>query len=606
MCGICGFNWRDDGLLKSMCESLTHRGPDDSGTRASDGVSLGHRRLSIIDLSERGRQPMCNEDGSLWIIYNGEIYNYIELRQELEGLGHHFKSDTDTEVVIHAYEEWGSRCLNRFNGMWAFCIHDTAENQLFMSRDRFGIKPLYYYLKDGKFIFASEIKALLKHDLERKPNDDIVFDFLAYNIIDHTDETFFQGIKRIPKAHYAVYDLEKKKLDVSRYWSIKSGDEEEDPSRIKELFVDSVKLRLRSDVPVGSCLSGGVDSSSIVCCMKELLNEENNVETFSAVYPGKQIDESQYIDEVVEKCAVKKNTTEPDAESLLKDLRDIIIHQEEPFARSSTYAQYRVMKLAHEKGMKVLLDGQGGDELYAGYTYFYSYYFKELLKRGRVKKLLTELLAYWREQGSLYELGVTAYLMLPTIFKEAVMKKMSKCISREFYDRHRKKSRFLEEVIDSGDLTEALLTHMEYKMEHLLRFEDKNSMAFSVETRLPFLDYRFVEYAFSLESDAKIRDGYTKAALRESMKNTLPEKIFNRRDKIGFATPEEGWLKNKQVSEYLRSMVCGGGFKTEGYYDMGKLKKTVEKHLKGEVNASRTLWKVLFLEEWYRAYITGE
>jgi len=299
MCGICGFNRKDEKLCRDMAEALKHRGPDDDGFYFDENVSLGHRRLSIIDI-KTGHQPIYNGDKTICIVYNGEIYNYLELRKELEGK-HKFYTNTDTEVILHAYEEWGNDCLNKFNGMWVFCIYDKNKNLLFLSRDRFGIKPLYYYFKDNRFIFASEIKAILQHDIERVPNELLIFDYLMYNIVDHTNETFFKGINKMPKGHFAVFDIKKNKLNIGRYWTLKlsQDDNSGDERKIKDLFLNSIRLRLRSDVPVGSCLSGGIDSSSIVCTLSKMMDNKN-IKTFSAVFPGKDIDESTYIRTVVE------------------------------------------------------------------------------------------------------------------------------------------------------------------------------------------------------------------------------------------------------------------------------------------------------------------
>ncbi len=574
MCGICGFNWKNEKLCRDMANTLKHRGPDDEGFYFDDNVSLGHRRLSIIDL-EGGHQPIYNEDKTICIVYNGEIYNYLELRKELENK-HKFYTNTDTEVILHAYEEWGKDCLNKFNGMWAFCIYNKNKNIFFLSRDRFGIKPLYYYFKEGKFIFASEIKAILQHNIERTPNDLLIFDYLMYNIVDHTNETFFKGIKKIPKGHFAVFDIKKNKLNIERYWALKISQEDNhgDERKIKDLFLDSVRLRLRSDVPVGSCLSGGIDSSSIVCTLSKMIDNKN-IATFSAVFPGKDIDESTYIQTVVENSGVKSNFTSPSGEELIEDITKLIYHQEEPITGPGVYTQFRVMKLAHEKGLKVLLDGQGSDELLAGYLYFFGYYFKELLKKCRILKLIKEMRCYYNKHKRFYEIGMMLYLFLPYSFKRYIFQRENKYVNTDFIDKYQKESTYLKDFIDVNSLNDSLLKHFEYKLGHLLNWEDKNSMTFSIETRLPFLDYRFVKYLFSLPSSSKIKNGETKAIFRKAMKGILPDRILQRQDKLGFETPEDEWIKIPKVSEFVRDIINSKRFEERGYFNANYIKKNV-------------------------------
>ena len=320
MCGISGiYNLNNEpvsrSLLKDMTDVLLHRGPDDEGyilLNSGDGssdIAFGHRRLSIIDLSSSGHQPMPNEDKSIWITYNGEVYNYIELREELEKAGHVFNSKTDTEVIIHAYEAWGEECLRRFNGMWAFAIWDFNKKRLFCARDRLGVKPFYYIYNKKQFAFASEIKSLLKTGIEKKPNDAIIFDYLAFGLQDHTEDTFFEGVKQLKPAHYLF--LENGVLRKERYWNIEVNDEiggkENDESRFYDLLRDSVRLRLRSDVPVGTCLSGGLDSSSIVCVMNKLIHDKKMQKTFSACSDNKKFDERRYIEDVIEETGAEKN-----------------------------------------------------------------------------------------------------------------------------------------------------------------------------------------------------------------------------------------------------------------------------------------------------------
>jgi len=605
MCGICGFTgFENRNLLNRMCDSIIHRGPDDWGTFSENNVSLGHRRLSIIDL-KTGRQPIHNEDKTIWITYNGEIYNYLELRKELENK-HKFYTDTDTEVIIHAYEEWGMDCLNKFNGMFAFVIYDKKKNILFLARDRFGIKPLYYYFKNNKFIFASEIKAILQHDIERIPDDLLIFEYLFYNISNHTDKTFFKGIKKIPKGYFAVLDIKQNKLDIERYWTLNISPEYNpgDEGKVKDIFMDSIRLRLRSDVPVGSCLSGGIDSSSIVCSIAKLVDNKN-FNTFSAIFPGKEIDESQYIISVIESTKVNSHFTTPSGEGLMQDIMSFVYHQEEPVMGIGVYTQFKVMKLAHEKGLKVLLDGQGGDELLAGYKYFFGYYFKELLKKGKILKLIKEMSAYYKKHKRFYEIGMMLYLFLPYSFKRYMFQRENRYMNKDFIDKYQRKSTYFRDFIDAPSLNHSLLKHFEYKLEHLLTWEDKNSMAFSIETRLPFLDYRFVKYLFSLSSSSKIKNGETKAIFREAMKGMLPDKILQRQDKLGFATPEDDWIKLPEVSKFIDDIINSERFANRGYFDVDYIKKLFKDIDNGGFiwHNYKFIWKIVFLELWFRVFI---
>jgi len=608
MCGICGFNWIDKELLAEMNLSLKHRGPDDEGEYFDKGLSIGHRRLSILDLSKNAKGPMFYDKKNLVLTYNGEIYNYIELREELINKGYIFNSTSDTEVILAAYKEWGTECLNKFNGMWSFCLFDKKKKILFLSRDRFGIKPLYFYNNGEKFIFASEIKAILKVDIPRFPNDLLIYDYLMFNNVDHTNETFFKGINKLPKAHYGIYNLKTNKFLIKKYWSLTDlgTKNKTDTKYIKELFIDAVKLRLRSDVPVGSCLSGGLDSSSIICILSNSLKYDN-LYTFSAVHPKyKEIDESKFMNILIRNVKVKPRFVVPDPKEALKDLNDLIYYQEEPFPGPAIYSQYKVMELAHDNKLKVLLDGQGGDELFAGYTYFFSYYFIELLKKGKFLTFLKEISSYCKIHKSMYSILALFYLIFPNYIKLLYTIKRNPFINKSFFSKYKRKSNFINDVHDSSNLNDSLLKHIEYKLEHLLKWEDRNSMRFSIETRLPFLDYRFVEYAFSLCSKLKIKNGVSKHIFRDAMVSILPKEIYNRQDKKGFETPEVWWLKDKNFSRYVHNILESKSFKSRYYFDSKKVNKLYKKFINGESRLARPIWKCVFLELWLRKFIDNK
>jgi len=394
MCGICGFNYQDKSTIQRMNDEIKHRGPDGEGYHIDNRVSLGHRRLSIIDING-GKNPIYNEDGTICIIFNGEIYNYRELRPTLEAKGHTFTTDTDTEVILHAYEEYGYECLANFNGMFAFCIYDKKKNLLFIARDRFGIKPLYYYYDGSNFIFASEIKALLKNDkVKTAPNDNVLINYLKNGILpEDRKETFFENILKLQASHYAI--VSNKKLTIKKWYQIRIKSEDyETPKNEKKLiqeyrklFTDAVRLRLRSDVPVGACLSGGMDSSSIVAVVDELVKNKikegdstmGNLNCFSSVHDDKTYDEREFIKEAVKNKRATSHYTMPEPRGLWKDLEKVIYHQDEPTESIAVYAQYDIMKLVNGK-VKVLLDGQGSDECLGGYIPYYRHYLLDLLK----------------------------------------------------------------------------------------------------------------------------------------------------------------------------------------------------------------------------------
>ena len=611
MCGINGFSWGDEGLVRVMNGVIRHRGPDDEGVYVDDSVSLGHVRLAIIDLSPKGHQPMRYEkDGrEVWIVYNGEIYNFMELRRELEKKGYAFNSNTDTEVILAAYLEWGFDCVKRFNGMWAFAIYDKSKNLLFLSRDRFGIKPLYYYYDGRNIIFSSEIKAILKHKIKREPNDAVIFDFLYYNLLDHTEDTFFKGIKRLMPSHSAVFDIKTRELRIFKYYDLrkrlkKLKKAEEDPATFRKLFKKAVKRRLIADVPVGSCLSGGLDSSSIVCMMREL--EKNlEIKTFSLIFPGFKLDESKYQESVVQKCKVKRYTTTFTEEDILEDLEDLIYTQEEPFSTLSIYGQYRVMKLANENGMKVLLDGQGSDEILAGYHYFFGYYFAELFRKFKWIKLAKEVLAYHKIHKSWSPLLNMILYLSPKFIRRTLWRRRFKYLTDNFVERYKnRKSKEPQWSIKS--LNEALLlAETYYSLPHLLRFEDKNSMRWSIESRVPFCDHELVEYVLSLPAEAKLEQGITKKILRESLKGILPEDIRTRISKIGFATPDEDILRTERGYKFARLIIESDSFKKRKYWKADVIKKMLEEHYSGKKNHSQALWRVIILELWLRRWIDG-
>lgn len=606
MCGIAGiFNFDNQPVavedINLMISKIKHRGPDDEGVWINDHLGLGFVRLSILDLSDAGHQPMFSDDARYSIIFNGEIFNFIEIRDELIKEGIDFRSKTDTEVLLKSYIFWGEECLNKFNGMWAFVIYDKETKSVFAARDRFGVKPFYYYLNNRQFIFASEIPSILAV-LKDKPieNNQAIFDYLVFNRTDQNETTFYTNILKLKHGHSLT--INGNKLTIRQWYNLKNNVliGFENPSEYKKLLSDSVRLRLRSDVPIGVCLSGGLDSSSIVSILLKEFN--NNVNTFSAIYSKNfKGDESEFIKEYDNEL---KNMyyVEPNDVTLFFDLNSFIDTHAEPISSTSPYAQYKVMELAHQH-VKVTLDGQGADEELGGYHYFFGIYYKELLFKLHIRKLIKEVIAYKKLHKSNFALKTFVYFLLPSFLRVIIKVKEKGFLNDKFYKENKLNSSISDTIYKSKSVKEACINHFEHKLEHLLKWEDTNSMRFSIEARTPFLDYRLVERSIALKSEFLLKNGQTKYIFRESMKNILPEKIRTRQDKIGFETPEADWFIKDPFKSFIFEMLNSDLFKQRGIIDPTKAKFLYEKHLKKQIDISRDIWKWINLELWFRKYI---
>ena len=600
----------------------------DSVDARSSGFNLafGHRRLSIVDLSPAGHQPMCNHAGSCWIVYNGEIYNHIELRAELKRRGRSFITQSDTEVILQAYDEWSYDCLSKFNGMWALALWDGRKRELFCSRDRFGVKPFYYYWDGTNFAFASEIKALLQCPLvSTGPNDEAIYKYLVLGRSEGQVDTFFSNIKQLEPGHFLT--LNEKGLHLRRYYSLayttEAGNFDEQALReyadeFLELFKDAVRIRLRSDVPVGSCLSGGLDSSAIVCTINRFLEGDGygrevigeRQKTFSACYELSACDERQFIREVVNTTKVDAHYIFPSGEKLWEEMDDLVWHQEEPFGSTSIYAQWNVMRLARENNVPVLLDGQGADEMLAGYHTYFNPYLAHLLSAGRFN-------SFWREFNAIRKITknpvysafafmLPLYNALPAGMRALLRDRIVKGRILKIQDTGLINGAFLakhagedQAKVETNLQTALWKSETEYGLRELLRYEDKNSMAFSVETRTPFVDYRLVELAFSLPACYKIHEGWTKYLFRASTEGLIPEKIRWRKDKMGFPTPEATWMQGN--GDKIRGIFSGKGFRASAYLDQKRIIRDLDRHLSIEsFDGISALWKPLNLELWLR------
>jgi asparagine synthase (glutamine-hydrolysing) len=616
MCGICGIVQLDApperDTVERMAAELESRGPDDSGFFAAPGVALGSRRLAILDRSLDGHQPFASEDGRYQLVHNGEIYNYRELRADLESSGHRFRSGTDTEVLLRAYMQWGAECVTRFNGMWAFAIWDREQQILFASRDRLGIKPLYYALDGRRLAFASEPKAFtVDPGIKLRPNLRVVRDYVERGFVDHSPDTFFAGIVKLPAAHSLTFGAGG--LRVRRYWRLEpteapAGDPAE---HFRALFLDSIKLRLRSDVTVGTALSGGLDSSSIVRAVDHVRRTDPSAATatgerqatFTVYFDGGRLDERPFARAVTDGIDVDAHWISFSAEEAIENLPAIIRAHDEPFASTSMIAQWFVMREARRAGVTVMLDGQGGDELLAGYPVYAGYRFADLLRTGRLRELKAELAAYRRLQGAGAGAigGALARPFVPDDLKWRLRGRISGATSLVHDDlRALAPTRADRDHAFRDHLRSQLhLILSERGLPALLRYEDRNSMAHSVEARLPFLDYRLVEFMFSLQGEQLIDHGRTKAVLRRALGDLLPSVVRERVDKVGFETPEKDWFRGA-FGDLAADIFASRSFAERGFVDAAAARRKLERHRAGSPVDRYELWRVLNLELWAR------
>ncbi|TMD06290.1 MAG: asparagine synthase (glutamine-hydrolyzing) [Chloroflexi bacterium] len=601
MCGICGF-WGppERGVLEGMAACIRHRGPDDDGFLETPDASLGMRRLAIIDI-ELGRQPIANEDARVVTVYNGEIYNYRELRQELKSAGHEFRTNSDTEVIVHGYEEWGPECFSRFNGMWAAAIIDRRNGapKLVLARDHFGIKPLYWARAGGRLLFASEIKAFFQEPaFSCDPDPQRIHDYLTLGFHDRRDESFFKGVHQLPAAHYAVVDAGG--MTQERYWQpVLASDGSADPQEFRRLFEKAVERRLVAEVPVGTCLSGGLDSSAIVCFMSELLEKHvpdaasmgDHLKTFSAVFDGDPIDERDYIDLVLKATGAEKNFVHPTAERFLEELDRVVWHQEEPMVSTGPYAQWCVMRKAQGE-VTVLLDGQGGDELLAGYVPYQFVYLRQLLRERRFGRLLAEA---WAARDVLW----------PLLRRRLGERGKRFPTARLIRDGFRASVQPARDPRVRDDLKRRLLQDLtEFSLPSLLRYEDRNSMAFSMESRPPYLDQELVEWILRLPETAIVDAGWSRAILREGLRGVLPEKIRTRRWKVGFTTPEFRWLRAERA--WVQGLLRSPAFCARPYWDGLALADAFDRVCDDRLEEHPFVWRALNTEAWLRVFFSPE
>ncbi len=619
MCGIAGILYRDtrtsdDKGIKKMLAAISHRGPDDHGIYINGPIALGHQRLSILDLSPLGHQPMLNQSKTICLTYNGEIFNYIELARELKVLGYTFQSQSDTEVLIAAYEAWGEQCLNKLNGMFAFALWNSQKRELFCARDRFGIKPFYYHITNDSFMFASEIKGLLANIKKRAVNNQVLSQYITTSRLDNTDQTFFQDIFQLLPGHYIK--VSQSYFTVKQWWQLTYQgitDESDDDciSHFRELLTDSIAIRLRSDAPIGSLLSGGIDSSSIVATIVSTLLPGNSpFKTFSAVYSDPTIDERAYIKKLHKMYGFNCQFVMPSADDFWNDMERIIYHQDEPFGSTSIYAQWSVLKHAKEVGVKVTLDGQGADEILAGYPIYYPVYLQMLLRQGRLPIFFHEFFSIQEPTFGLHSFliqsfrrGLSQSKIKPFIYsvtRKDAFQLLSKETQRAFtmqkiHDYHSSTSNEFRAYL--------AFTLFSEKLPQMLRYLDRNSMAHGIESRPPFLDHRLVEYIFSLPDRFILRDGWTKWILRQSFKDILPDEIVYRRDKLGFPTPEKKWMQ--ELFPLFEKKIIPSVYERQ-YYNPDQLKKYLHNQHATDAYGDGLLWRIINTELWHQRFIDTE
>ncbi|MBV1695831.1 MAG: asparagine synthase (glutamine-hydrolyzing) [Hyphomicrobiales bacterium] len=620
MCGLFGsLGFPPD---PQRIDIVAHRGPDGRGWQVfsspSGPAALGHRRLAIIDVSDAGLQPMADASARYHLVFNGEIYNYIELREEMRAKGEVFVSQSDSEVLLRAYMLWGSGCLQRLRGMFAFLIWDDRDKRLFAARDRYGIKPLYMVAGETGLAFCSEIKQLLGlPGVNSRMNVARVHDYLATGISDHTSETLFQSVRQLRGGECVTVDAgaARPTFKVERWSPVGAGTlsltEAEAADRFRELLTDAVRLHLRSDVPVGSCLSGGLDSSSIVCLMAGMMPGDQRVNTVSACYAEKSVDEKPYMDLVVAHAGTTPHFIFPRAEDVFQRASDITWYQDEPFGSTSIFAQWCVFEEARRAGIKVMLDGQGADEQLAGYHHAFPYHLAHLTRRGRLDQVVRTMLERRELHGAALPEQIKRYLvpLLPESLAAPLRRQHRAMAQHDWLGTELLRTRGNPDgpiAVAAGSLgldaptdLRSLCIAMTFatNLQMLLHWEDRNSMAHSIEARVPFLDHPLVEFSLALGNDHKIVGGDTKRVLRRAMADVLPTAVRERRDKLGFATPEQAWFRGP-----LRGVIHDGVEATLARYpdliDAAGTRALREEMLDRRRSVDFVLWRIVNLGLW--------
>ncbi len=606
MCGIAGFNWEDKHQIQLLASMLNHRGPEQEGFHVADGVSIAHKRLRIIDLSEQGRQPIYNEDKTVCVTFNGEIFNFEEIKKELEKSGHIFKSHSDTEVLVHGYEQWGTGLLEKLNGQFAFCIFDKKNNQLFLARDRFGIKPLYYYSKDGKFIFGSELKVLLKSGIKKEIDKNALEHYLFF-CNTPSEQSILEDVKKLLPAHYLIYDLNKKQiLKNEPYWTISFADkldcgEEELKRQILERIEKSVRMQLISDVPLGAFLSGGVDSSIIVSIMRKYVKELN---TFSIRFDRPEYNESHYAKIVSDKFNTIHHEIEFNAMNVKNLMEELPYYYDEPFGDPSMVPTSLVCQVARQH-VTVSLSGTGGDELFGGYPRYYRLGFAKCLNHlpSSAKFLLrnSAIIAhrFFKIEGfhrwlNFFGQSQPDYILYLQLFNSMFPGKNQGIEKLARFDDYAKHFKY------SDNASNAMNCDLyEYLPNDLLVKEDRASMAVTLEARVPLIDHELAEFAAKIPSHYKIKNKETKYILKKAFEDILPHEILYR-PKRGFGMPLREYMRD-ELKDYCHGIIFD--FNQYDYYDKNELEQLWQKHQTGRSDYSRLFWNILMFNMWFNKWM---
>ena len=624
MCGICGQLYCDlqrpvaPETIERMCRSIVHRGPDDQGIYSSGPVGLGSRRLKVIDL-ETGHQPMANEDETVWIVFTGEIYNYRSLKEELEQKGHRFRTRSDTESIVHAYEEYGEEFLKHLNGMFGLALWDHSQQRLLLARDRLGIKPLYYYFDGRQLVFGSELKAILQApDVERSVDLVALNNFLTFEYIP-SPRSIFEKVRKLEPGHYLVWSGGQP--EVRPYWQLSVQPQERDDAgeRLEELISDAVRLRLVSDVPLGAFLSGGIDSSITVALMAQLMDEP--VKTFSIGFKESSYNELAYARDVAQRYGTDhhEHIIEADALELTEKL---VAHFDEPFGDFSIFPTYLVSQIAR-RDVTVALTGDGGDELFGGYdTYLaqkfdrrFYHWWPKLIKRGMVEPLADRLTPQAQKKGLVNsfkrfvqgtrlpaDLAHARWMIFLTegerkgLFTPEVTEQLAQQDPYDFIRLHARYAQQADDLNRSG-----YVDVKTYLTDNILVKVDRMSMAVSLEARVPFLDHRVVEFAFGLSPDQKIHGFRTKHLLKKTMADLLPAAIKGR-EKQGFSIPIKNWIRGP-LRAMMTDLLAGDRLRREGFFNDTFVSRLMAEHLRGAENHSHKLWALMVFESWYQTYM---
>jgi asparagine synthase (glutamine-hydrolysing) len=617
MCGI-SIAIQNKPILSSesfelMNRAIAHRGPDGEGVRyfniegeqSVDGrwkLALGHRRLSIIDLSENGSQPMSYDNGRYWITYNGECYNYIELREELLNLGYTFISSSDTEVILAAYKVWGTSCFEKMRGMWAIGLFDSYTQTLVLCRDRLGIKPLYYYQNLDQLLFFSEIKQVVTTGIVTpKVNLHAVKNYFDSGF-ENSKTSFFENINQLPAGTYIELNLQKDKLNFLpvSYWNPENiqpnyQTREQSVDQFRHLFFESVNLHMRSDVPLGCQLSGGMDSSSIIMAMNHIKHGNGKISTFSSVFPGYKRNEEVFVNSVLNQINADAHFSNPVPQDFVNDVNAFIATHDEPVGSFSQYASYRLAKLTQEQGIKVVFNGQGGDEILGGYWQIYYAHLFSKLQTGHIPNLLKHILGASLPGGNPDLLMQFGFILKRYLNRKNALKKSKIRLNNSYLEEEG----YLADYLKMNSQQKRIFEVREFILPRLLKWDDRNLMAFSIEGRYPFLDHILIEACLKMPIEHMYDRGWTKHPLRESMKAYLPKEIYRRRSKWAFEIPKEQWLRN-QLRPRVEEIIGNSQSQTFGILNHKDTVENVNAFMMGNDEEWQTVFRLINFDSWLK------